>query len=129
MNYISQICGRLYDFIKRKRAEKPVQIFVVFDEAQNYLPDPSDQYNYVRVIINRGASLGIKVWLMAQSPQSIEKEARKQFTALILSKVNPSSVRDEVSKYVQADSWVEKSKNTELGKALIINSETGKEGG
>jgi DNA helicase HerA-like ATPase len=129
MNYISQVCGQLYSFVRRKRSDKPVQLFIVFDEAQNYLPDPSDQYNYARVIINRGASLGIKAWLMAQSPQAVEKEARKQFTALVLSKVNESSVRDEVSKYVQDDSWTGKLKHTELGKALIVNAETGKEGG
>lgn len=129
INYVSQVCGQLYNFVKRKRSEKPVQLFIVFDEAQNYLPDPSDQYNYARVVINRGASLGIKAWLMAQSPQAVEKEARKQFTALILSKVNEASVRDEVSKYVQSDSWTDKLKQTDLGKVLVINSETGKEGG
>ena len=129
LNYVSQVCGQLYNFVRRKRSEKPIQLFIVFDEAQNYLPDPSDQYNYARVIINRGASLGIKAWLMAQSPQAVEKEARKQFTALILSKVNEASVRDEVSKYVQSDSWTDKLKQTELGKALVVNSETGKEGG
>ena len=128
-NYVSQVCGQLYNLVKRKRTEKAVQLFIVFDEAQNYLPEPSDQYNYARVIINRGASLGIKAWLMAQSPQAVEKEARKQFTTLVLSMVNEASVRDEVSKYVQSDSWTDKLKHTELGKALIVNSETGKEGG
>jgi len=128
-NYVSQVCGQLYNMVRRKRTEKAVQLFIVFDEAQNYLPEPSDQYNYARVIINRGASLGIKAWLMAQSPQAIEKEARKQFTALVLSKVNEASVRDEISKYVQNDSWTDKLKQTGLGKALIVNSETGKEGG
>ena len=128
-NYVSQVCGQLYSFVRRKRSDRPVQLFMVFDEAQNYLPDPSDQYNYARIIINRGASLGIKAWLMAQSPQAVEKEARKQFTALVLSKVNEASVRDEVSKYVQSDSWTNKLKRTELGKALIINSKTGEEGG
>ena len=129
LNYVSQVCGQLYNFVKRKRSEKGVQLFIVFDEAQNYLPDPSNQYNYARVVINRGASLGIKAWLMAQSPQAVEKEARKQFTALVLSKVNEASVRDEVSKYVQSDSWTDKLKQTGLGKALIISSDTGKEGG
>lgn len=128
-NYVSQLCGQLYSFVQRRRSDRPVQLFMVFDEAQNYLPDPSDQYNYARVIINRGASLGIKAWLMAQSPQAVEKEARKQFTALVLSQVNEASVRDEVSKYVQSNSWTDKLKRTELGKALIINSETGEEGG
>jgi hypothetical protein len=128
-NYVSQVCGQLYNLVRRKRTGKAVQLFIVFDEAQNYLPEPSDQYNYARVIINRGASLGIKAWLMAQSPQTIEKEARKQFTALVLSKVNETSIRDEISKYVQNDSWTDKLKHTELGKALIVNSETGKEGG
>ena len=128
-NYVSQVCGQLYNLVKRKRTEKAVQLFIVFDEAQNYLPEPSDQYNYARVIINRGASLGIKAWLMAQSPQAVEKEARKQFTTLVLSMVNEASVRDEVSKYVQSDSWTDKLKHTKLGKALIVNSETGKEGG
>lgn len=129
LNYVSQVCGQLYNFVKRKRSDKPVQLFIIFDEAQNYLPEPSDTYNYARVVINRGASLGMKAWLIAQSPQAVAKEARKQFTALVLSKVNEASVRDEVSKYVQNESWTDKLKQTGLGKALIINSETGAEGG
>ena len=35
----------------------------------------------------------------------------------------------EVSKYVQNETWINKLKQTELGKALIINSDTGREGG
>lgn len=129
LNYVSQVCGRILNFVRKNKTKRSVQLFMVFDEAQNYLPDPSDLYNYVRVIITRGASLGIKAWVIAQSPQSIEKEARKQFTTLILSKVNPASVRDEVSKFVQTSGWEDKLKRSELGKALIINQQTGEVGG
>ena len=128
-NYVSQVCSQLYKLVRRKQISKPTKLFVVFDEAQNYLPDPSEPFNYARILINRGASLGIKAWLMAQSPQAVEKEARKQFTTLVLSKVNQAAVIDEVSKYVHDDSWKTKLKKTELGTALIITSETGKEGG
>ncbi|MEX2703669.1 MAG: ATP-binding protein [Candidatus Freyrarchaeum guaymaensis] len=129
LNYVSQVCGRILNFVRKNKTERSVQLFMVFDEAQNYLPDPSDLYNYVRVIITRGASLGIKAWVIAQSPQAIEKEARKQFTTLILSKVNPASVRDEVSKFVQTGEWEDKLKLSGLGKALIINQQTGESGG
>lgn len=129
LNYVSQLCGRILNFVRKNKTKRSVQLFMVFDEAQNYLPDPSDLYNYVRVIITRGASLGIKAWVIAQSPQAIEKEARKQFTTLILSKVNPASVRDEVSKFVQIGGWEDKLKLTDLGKALIINQQTGEAGG
>ncbi|MEM3564737.1 MAG: hypothetical protein QXR19_16015 [Candidatus Jordarchaeaceae archaeon] len=129
LNYVSQVCGRILNFVRKNKTERSVQLFMVFDEAQNYLPDPSDLYNYVRVIITRGASLGIKAWVIAQSPQAIEKEARKQFTTLILSKVNPASVRDEVSKFVQTGGWEDKLKHSGLGKALIINQQTGEAGG
>jgi len=81
-------------------------------------------------VINRGASLGVKAWVIAQSPQAIEKEARKQFTTLILSKINPSSVRDEISKFnVKSNDWENKLSNTDLGKILVLNQYTGSEGG
>lgn len=129
LNYVSQVCGQILNFVRKNKTGRSVQLFMIFDEAQNYLPDPSDLYNYVRVIITRGASLGVKAWVITQSPQAIEKEARKQFTTLILSRVTTSSVRDELSKFVQTDEWASKLTATELGKALVVNRETGKDGG
>ena len=132
INYVSRVCGQLLNLTRRKKSKRSVQFFVIFDEAQNYLPNPSDKYNYVRILISRGASLGIKAWIVAQSPQAIEKEARKQLYTLVLSQINPSSVYDELVKFVPPEKMASsrsKLAKTGLGASLVVNRDTGKEGG
>lgn len=128
-NYVSQLCGQLYHFARRRSAKRPVQLFVLFDEAKNYLPDPTDTFNYTLTMINQGASLGVKTWVISPSPQDIEKQARKQFSCFILAKVPVSSVYDDLSIFGSPDSWREKLQATDKGKSLIMNQKTAPFGG
>ncbi|MBI3979800.1 MAG: hypothetical protein HY331_16615 [Chloroflexi bacterium] len=129
LNYVSQVCAQLYTLVGRKRSPRPTKLLVVFDEAQNYLPDGSDPYNYARVIMNRGASLGIKALLMAQVPQTVEMEARRQCISFVVSKVSAATVRDVFSTQVQDDSWIDKLEHLDPAQALMVTPETGKVGG
>jgi len=127
-NYVSQVSGRIFDFVRKQKTKRSTRVFMVFDEAQNYLPDPADLSNNVRKIINSGASIGIKAWVIAQSPGSIEKESKRQFSTFILSQVPEDSVRRELSRFAESK-WKEKLKKTGLGISLVINKQNGKNGG
>jgi len=128
-NYVSQLCGQLYHFVRRRSTKRPVRLFIMFDEAKNYLPDPTDPFNYTLLLINQGASLGVKTWVISPSPQDIEKQARKQFSCFVLAKVPISSVHDDLSIFGSPDSWRDKLQATDRGKALIMNQKTAPEGG
>jgi len=127
-NYVSQVSGRIFDFVRKQKTKSSTRLFMIFDEAQNYLPDPADLSNNVRKIINSGASIGIKAWVIAQSPGSIEKESKRQFSTFILSQVPEDSVRKELSRFAESK-WKEKLKKTGLGVSLVINKQNGKNGG
>ncbi|HEX77613.1 MAG TPA: ATP-binding protein [Dehalococcoidia bacterium] len=128
-NYVSQVCGFLYNLAVRKRSPRAAQFVIVFDEAHNYLPEPTDRFNNTLVLIRQGRALGIKALVIAQSPQQIEIEARKQAHALILAKITAASVREELTKFQPHESWTGKLGATSRGQALIIDSQSAKVGG
>jgi len=128
-NYVSQVCGFMYNLAVRKRSPRVAQFLIVFDEAHNYLPEPTDRFNNTLVLIRQGRALGIKALVIAQSPQQIEIEARKQAYALVLAKITASSVREELTKFRPHESWTSKLGATGKGQALIIDNQSAKVGG
>jgi len=128
-NYVSQFCGFLYNVAARKRSPRAAQFLIIFDEAHNYLPEPTDRFNNTLVLIRQGRALGIKALVIAQSPQQIEIEARKQAHALVLAKITAASVREELTKFRPHKSWISKLGATGKGQALIIDSQSAKVGG
>jgi len=128
-NYVSQVCGFLYNLAVRKRSLRAAQFLIVFDEAHNYLPEPTDRFNNTLLLIRQGRASGIKALVIAQSPQQIEIEARKQAYAFVLAKITASSVREELTKFRPHESWTSKLSATGKGQALIIDSQSAKVGG
>ena len=128
-NYVSQVCGFLYNLAVRKRSPRATQFLIVFDEAHNYLPEPTDKFNNTLVLIRQGRALGIKALVIAQSPQQIEIEARKQAHSLVLAKITTASVREELTKFQPHESWTNKLGRTGKGQALIMDNQSAKVGG
>jgi hypothetical protein len=129
MNYVSNICGYLYNLATRRRSSRPAQFLVVMDEAANYLPDPTDQFNNTLTLIRQGRSLGIRVWLVAQAPGQIEIQARNQAFRMVLSQIPAHAIRPELTRWQPDEAWTEKLGATGKGLALIIDGSTSKEGG
>jgi len=101
----------------------------LLDEAQNYLPDPTDQYNYIRKLIQEGASLGVKVIVVGQIPQDIEMGARQQLKTLVLSHLPERTIRYVAESFSLPSTWSQKLQKAGGGRALIINERTASQGG
>jgi len=120
-NYVSEVCNQILKFIRKKRSEKPVQLVVIFDEAQNYLPRPTDAYSGVRKILDMGRSLGIRAWIISPSPGNIEQRALDQIATFICAKLRPEQIRPYIANLVSNDEWTTKMQQTETGRALVFN--------
>lgn len=129
MNYVSNVCGYLYNLATRRKSDRPAQFLVLMDEAANYLPDPTDQFNNTLTLIRQGRSLGVRVWLIAQAPGQIEIQARNQAFRLVLSQIPQHAIRPELTRWQPNEAWTEKLGQTGKGQALVIDSATAKEGG
>jgi len=128
-NFISQVCGQIYHYAQKNRGTRAVELLLVLDEAQGYLPDPTNQYNFVRKLIQEGPSLGIRVILISQTPQDIEMTARQQLKTLILSNVPEGTVRYVAETFSLPTDWRHKLNRAGRGTPLIINEKTAKTGG
>ena len=128
-NFISQVCGQIYHYVQKNRGRRAVELLLVLDEAQGYLPDPTNQYNYVRKLIQEGPSLGIRVILISQSPQDIEMTARQQLKTLILSNVPEGTIQYVAKTFSLPSNWRDKLNKTKKGIPLIINEKTAETGG
>lgn len=128
-NFISQVCGQIYHYAQRNRGARAVELLLVLDEAQSYLPDPTNQYNFVRKLIQEGPSLGIRVILISQTPQDIEMTARQQLKTLVLSNVPEGTVRYVAETFSLPADWRHKLNRAGKGTPLIINEKTAEEGG
>jgi DNA helicase HerA-like ATPase len=128
-NFVSQVCGQIYHYMQANRGPRAVELLLVLDEAQNYLPNPTDQYNYIRKLIQEGASLGVRVIVIGQVPQDIEMSARQQLKTLVLSHVPEGTIRYVTESFSLPDNWSEKLQKTSGGVALIINEKTAPQGG
>jgi hypothetical protein len=123
-NYVSEVCNLILKFIRMKSAEKPVRLIVVFDEAQNYLPRPTDAYSGVRKILDMGRSLGIRAWIISPSPGNIEQKALDQIATFVCAKLRPEQIRNYIANLVSDDGWITKMQQTETGRALVFNERT-----
>ena len=129
MNYASAICGYLYDLASKQRSPRSAQYLLVMDEAANYLPDPTDQFNQTLVLIRQGRSLGARIWMIAQEPGQIEIQARNQAHQLILSGIREPGIRPELSRWQPGPRWVENLGKTDKGVALVIDKQKASKGG
>jgi len=129
MNYVSNVCGNLYNLATRRMSDRPAQFLVVMDEAANYLPKNTDQFNNTLTLIRQGRSLGVRVWLVAQSPGQIEIQARNQAFRMVLSQIPHAAIRHELTRWNPDDAWREKLAQTGKGEALVMDRTTAPEGG
>jgi hypothetical protein len=129
MTYISSVCGYLYNLPLRRKSPRGAQFLVIMDEAANYLPDPTDQFNNTLMLIRQGRSLGIRVWLIAQAPGQIEIQARNQAHQFVLSRIPEHTIRPELTRWQPDESWTRKLGQTEKGQALVIDGRVAKDGG
>jgi len=123
-NYVSEVCNQILKFVRKKSSEKAVQLVVIFDEAQNYLPRPTDAYSGVRKILDMGRSLGIRAWIISPSPGNIEQKALDQIATFICAKLRPERIRPYIANLVSNDEWITKMQQTETGRALVFNEKT-----
>jgi hypothetical protein len=128
-SFVSQVCGQIYNHLRQHRlSHRPVQLLLVLDEARNYLPNPTDQHSYVRRLVHEGASLGVKIVLISQSPQDIEMEARKQMKTYIVANIHGQTVRYVVDSIQASGAWTQSMGQTGSGRALILGHEVRPEG-
>lgn len=129
MNYVSNVCGYLYNLVGRRRSSRPAQFLLVMDEAANYLPDPTDQFNQTLTIIRQGRSLGIRVWLIAQAPGQVEIQARNQAFRMVLSQIPAHAIRPELTRWQPDEAWTQKLAQTDKGRALVMDKTAAAQGG
>jgi len=129
MTYVSNVCGYLYNLAARRKSDRPAQFLVVMDEAANYLPNPTDQFNNTLTLIRQGRSLGVRVWLNAQAPGQIEIQARNQAFRFVLSQIPAHAIRPELTRWQPDEQWVDKLGQTSKGQALVIDGSNARIGG
>lgn len=127
--FISQLCGQIYQWLRSHRLGKPVELLLILDEAQNYLPNPADQYNYIRKLIHEGAAMGVKVIMSAQNPQQVDMAVRQQLKTFVVAKIPEGTIRYVVETFPLPHGWGERLVRSEEGQALVINEKSAPLGG
>ena len=127
--FISQLCGQIYHWLRSHRGGGAVEVLLVLDEAQNYLPNPADQYNYIRKLIHEGANMGVKVVLLAQNPQQVDMGVRQQLKTFVVARIPEGTVRYVVETMPLPEDWGNKLTSAEEGQALVIDERSSRVGG
>jgi len=127
--FISQLCGQIYHWLRSKRGGRAVEVLLVLDEAQNYLPNPAEEYNYIRKLIHEGAAMGVKVVLLAQNPQQVDMGVRQQLKTFVVARIPEATVRYVVETMPLPDAWGDKLASAAEGQGLVIDERFAKQGG